>query len=145
MYFFGVPILLGVGCYAIWKQGKPIEAILLGVIGLLAAFYYYIKFFMVGPTAQDAWPPYVSTCPDYLTLIGTAATGDTMPVCMDFIGVALSGSTQPLVKTDSRNIPKAASGAQYESQVFRVKGITDPDVMCASVKARGLTWAHVCE
>lgn len=145
VYFFGVPILLMIACYVIGKQGKPIEAILLGLIGLLATFYYYLKFFVIGKTAQEEWPPYVSTCPDYLTLINPAATGDSDPVCMDFIGVALSGASQQLIKTDSRNIPKASTGAAYESHVFRVKGVTDADAMCANVKSRGLTWAHVCE
>jgi hypothetical protein len=150
IYQFLTPLLLGLGVYVVYKQGKQIEAILLTIIGCAAIFYYWIKFFKLPPSeANDVWPPFVSTCPDYLTLVSPFSTGATDAVCVDFVGVSLK--PQSMVKSDPNKMPKVSDG-DFEQKVFRLTGVSnDPTVVdktgaiCANVKARGLTWAHICD
>jgi hypothetical protein len=154
IYQFLTPLLLGIGVYVVYKQGKQIEAILLLLIGCVAIFYYWIKFFKMPATdANDVWPPFVSTCPDYLTLVSPFATGSTDAAesyCVDFVGI----STRPnlMKKSNPDNLPKVTD-PNFESYVFRLKGLvsTDPSVedktkdLCDMVRRRGLTWAHICD
>jgi len=149
VYQIITPLLLGIGIYIVFKQGKQIEAVLLLLIGIAAIFYYWIKFFRIPRSeANDVWPPFVSTCPDYLTLVSPFATGDPQSVCMDFIGVSLKPKV--MVKTNPDKIPKA-SDPDFESKVFRLVGVnaqqgTDNTVeLCKNVRNRGLTWAHICD
>jgi hypothetical protein len=150
VYWFVSAFLLGAGVYVTWKRNKQIEAVLLTIIGLAAIFYYWIKFFKLPPSeANDVWPPFVSTCPDYLTLASPFSTGDREAVCVDFIGVSLTPGS--MAKSDPNHMPKV-SDPDYEQKVFRLTGVSnDPTVkdktgaICAAVKARGLTWAHICD
>lgn len=150
VYQFLTPLLLGLGVYIIYKQGKQIEAILVALVGCAAIFYYWIKFFKLPPSeANDVWPPFVSTCPDYLTLASPFSTGDKEAVCVDFIGVSLNPGS--MAKSNPNSMPKV-SDPDYEQRIFRLTGVSnDPSAtdktseICAAVKARGLTWAHICD
>jgi len=154
IYQFVAPLLLALGVYVVYKQGKQIEAILLALIGCAALFYYWIKFFKMPATeANDVWPPFVSTCPDYMTLISPYATGAsdaTESYCVDFVGVSLKPE---LMKKSNPDNPPKESDPDFESRVFRLKGLvsTDPRVadktkeLCDMVRRRGLTWAHICD
>jgi hypothetical protein len=140
---------LFVGVYIVIKQGKQIEALLLFLIGMAAISYYWIKWFKVSKDAAALmWPPFISTCPDYLTLI--TPTDGSGAYCLDFVGISINPSI--MMKSDPHNPPKA-SDPNFESMVFRLNGLTDPDPdstsntksLCDSVRDRGLTWAHVCD
>jgi len=148
VYWVVSAFLLGIGVYIIWKQNKQIEAVLLTIIGLTAIFYYWIKWFKV-KSKDDIWPPYVSPCPDYLTLVAPQTTGAADAVCMDFVGV----SRQPLVfkKAKANQIPQS-SDADFEEFIFRLEkrgsGMTPEDynkAVCLKVQSKGLSWAGVCE
>lgn len=148
VYWFISAFLLGAGVYVTWKKNKQIEAVLLSIIGIAAIFYYWIKWFKI-PGTDNMWPPYITPCPDYLTLVSPEATGSKTAVCMDFVGVSL----QPLVfrKTDPNNIPQSAD-ADFDSFAFKVDpsaaGDTPEDYnkrVCLQVQAKGLAWAGVCE
>ena len=148
IYQFLTPLLLGIGVYVVYKQGKQIEAILLALVGCAAIFYYWIKFFKMPPSeANDVWPPFVSTCPDYLTLVTSPQSGESY--CMDFVGVSLK--PEVMRRANPQNLPTAAD-PDFESFVFRVQGATsnaDPSdktkELCSAVRRRGLTWAHICD
>ena len=148
VYWVVTPFLLGIGVYITWKQNKQVEAVLLTIIGLAAIFYYWIKWFKV-KSKDDIWPPFISSCPDYLTLVSPTTTGDSEAVCMDFVGV----SRQPLVlkKAKVDQIPQSGD-SDFESFVFRL-GKRAPNqtpedfnkTLCLKVTSKGLSWAGVCE
>jgi len=148
IYLFLAPILVGLGVYMVYKQGKQIEAVLLALVGFAAVFYYWIKFFKLPPTeANDVWPPFVSTCPDYLTLVASPAGGESY--CMDFVGVSLKPNV--MKKTDPKTMPTEMD-PDFESYVFRVRGLAEnankadkTKELCDTVRRRGLTWAHICD
>lgn len=147
VYWFVGAFLLGIGIYLTWKKNKQIEAVLLTIIGCAALFYYWIKWFKI-KSKEDLWPPYISSCPDYLTLVSGAVTGGNDPVCMDFVGV----SSEPRVfkKANPQQIPQSAD-ADFESYIFKLekRGDTTAEqynkLVCLKVQSKGLTWFGVCE
>ncbi len=147
VYLFFTTFFLGIGIYLIYKQHKQVEAVLLTIIGGSAIFYYWIKFFKI-KQPDSVWPPYISPCPDYLSLVSPGVTGDSSPVCMDFVGV----TTMPLVfkMTQRDAIPKVTDKG-YDDRVFKVptRGNMKPEehskAICDKVKSLGLTWEGVCE
>jgi len=152
VYQFLAPVLVGLGCYVVYKQGKQIEAVLLLLIGWSAIFYYWIKYFKLPSIdAQKPWPPFLSTCPDYLTLVSPESTGDSKAVCMDFVGISTKPNT--MYKANPNSIPQKNSNPDYNYYTFVVETPSstgsDPTLVknnnCSNVKARGLTWAHVCD
>jgi hypothetical protein len=154
VYQMVVPISMGICVYIVYKQGKQLEAVLLGLIGGIAIFYYWIKWFRAPVSVEDTiWPPFVSTCPDYLTLISPSATGTADPsnsYCVDFVGVSLNPTN--MMKSDPNNPPQP-SDPDFEAHVFKLNGLVSadpnsPDMtkeLCATVLQRGLTWAHICD
>jgi len=148
VYWFVGAFLLGIGIYITWKKNKQVEAVLLTIIGTAALFYYWIKWFKI-KSKGNLWPPYITSCPDYLTLVSGDVTGDSKPVCMDFVGV----SRQPNVfkKANPSLIPQAAD-PDYQSFIFtmpaRPANIDDAsfnNLVCLNVQSKGLTWFGVCE
>ena len=147
IYLFFATFFLGIAVYLIYKQNKQIEAVLLTIIGGAAIFYYWIKWFKI-KQESSIWPPYISPCPDYLSMVSPAVTGDSTPVCMDFIGV----TSLPLVfkKTNPDAIPKVTDPS-YVDQVFKVpqrgemKAENYSKALCDKVKSVGLTGEGVCE
>ena len=148
VYWFLSSAFVGIIAYVNWKMNKQIEAVLLFIIGAAAIFYYWIKWFKI-PNTDDDWPPYVSPCPDYLTLVGPETTGADKPVCMDFVGV----STQPMVlkRTNPKQIPQA-SDSDFSEFAFIVELPTPEQTQedynkttCLKVQSKGLTWEGVCE
>jgi len=148
IYWFVTPFFLGICVYLHWKGNKQVEAILLTIIGAAAIFYYWIKWFKT-PTKDDIWPPVITPCPDYLTLVSPASTGGDEPVCMDFVGV----SRQPQVfkKAKYDQIPQATD-VDFETFTFTLdkRGQNDSvadynSKVCLKVASKGLTWQGVCE
>jgi hypothetical protein len=146
-YWFVGAFLLGISIYLTWKANKQVEAVLLTIIGTTALFYYWVKWFRI-KAKEDLWPPYVSSCPDYLTLVSPQQTGGTDPVCMDFVGV----SREPRVfkKANAMQIPQA-SDSDFNDFVFKLEkqGNDSPEdynkKVCLMVQSKGLTWFGVCE
>jgi hypothetical protein len=148
IYWFVCPFFLGITIYLTWKANKQIEALLLTVIGAAAIFYYWVKWFKV-QKKEEIWPPVITPCPDYLTLVSPANTGGDDPVCMDFVGV----SRQPKIfkKAKYDEIPQS-SDADFESFTFTLDKRQSGDSIaeynnkvCLKVASKGLTWQGVCE
>ncbi len=82
---------------------RPIAGILFFMGGVLAAYFYYVKWFVI-PAQRPDWPHYQTICPDYLTPISPGYTiqkrgGKDVAVpkeggkirCVDFVGVSRNG------------------------------------------------------
>lgn len=149
IYWIAMSFSLGICVYIIYKQRKVLEAVLITLIGVTAIFYYWIKWFKV-VKPNDLWPPYVSPCPDYLSAVGPAVTGDSRTVCMDFVGV----STKPVIfkKARSDRIPRFNDvdyySFVYDSSSSQQEGESTDEYRtrkCGQVAALGLSWSGVCE
>ena len=105
-------------CYLLFATDRTIAGIIWLIFGFILIAIMYPVFFPFGdPGAQ--WPPYVSACPDYLTMIRPGA-------CVDFVGLgsqlSKSDPTLPPSTGDATKVfnssgslsQKAARSQQYE-------------------------------
>lgn len=69
--------------YIMFINNRAILAILWAITGLILIFVFYFYYFPPGDPGTK-WPPYVTTCPDYLT---SAVTEDGKAVCVDTVGL----------------------------------------------------------
>ncbi len=60
-------------------NGRPIAAVIWLILGLMLIYIMYPYYFPPGDPGAS-WPPYVTACPDYLTLIAPNA-------CVDYVGL----------------------------------------------------------
>ena len=105
-------------CYLLLSSERPIAGILWLFFGFFLLYVMYFVYFPLGD--QDSvWPPYISSCPDYLTLVAPYK-------CVDYVGLhspllRSSDPTLPPSLTDSARIfdasgtkaEKAARALQY--------------------------------
>jgi hypothetical protein len=88
-------------CYILFTLNRAIAGILWLILGfILIAIMYPVYFPPGNPGSQ--WPPYISACPDYLTMIGANA-------CVDYVGLH---SSPLLTKSDPANPPVITDSAR---------------------------------
>jgi len=131
-------------CYVLYNGNPPrcVAAVLIFMAGVLALYYYYIKWFFVGE--PSSWPTGQSLCPDYLTPVSPGFTrnfdGSMKPnpsgtfACVDFVGVSTNGA---LRKSNPSTVSKALSDPAYHVTIS--PKMTSKDIK-DMLKARGLTW-----
>jgi len=60
-------VLIGFITYYLYSVlQRPVAAILVCLGGIMALYFYYVKWFLVA-AKNSKWPPYQTICPDYLT------------------------------------------------------------------------------
>lgn len=106
---------------------------LLGSV-LLFTFYglrwFYGENLKATSTSSKQWPPFVNTCPDFLTL--TTAGGKR--VCIDLIGVSESGIAKFV---DQSNI----NSSRHIFQLYdNLSGEARIKALCAECKKHNVTW-----
>ena len=117
-------------------KGRPLLAVV-GGLGLLLIFWlFYVKWFVTpSQFIYPTWPPYLSTCPDYLTFMGIdPKTNKAM--CVDFIGVARRNGLRRADPT----IPPKPSETDY---IFLTDPTDNSQKKCTSALSKGLSWAGI--
>jgi len=141
-WIVGLVMVVG-GCYFLYNTlERPVAAVLVFLGGMLALYFYYVKWF-VASVRNPAWPPYQTPCPDYLTLVSPGFTGSGNNIkpkagepykCMDFVGVSTNGV---LKKSKPSNIAKDMINPQY---AFDVSPKDTIESLRAKTEAAGLSW-----
>jgi hypothetical protein len=116
-------------CYNLFVLDRPITGVVWLILGLVLIFVMYLYYFPLGDNGSS-WPPYVTTCPDYLTAV-TQTSGTT--VCMDYVGL----NNPSIRKTDPSN-PPLPLDPSYSQYIFDPAGTTNQKI--TNARARGLTW-----
>jgi len=134
--YWGLGLLasLGIG-YVLYKLNFQIASVLVFLGAVIALFYYYVKWFQL-PSQNNTWPPYTTSCPDFLTLVDPGTSSGTAK-CMDYVGVSANGQLQV---ADPSN-PSQQSDPKYYFPIDKSKASTD---LCQSAAQYGLTWSTVC-
>jgi hypothetical protein len=109
---------------------RPVASVLIFMAGVLALYFYYVKWFMIGTKGQ--WPPYQSICPDYLTPLAPGNGGQVK--CMDFVGVSRNNRIQ---KADPRTSQEQSSNQEY---TFTVNPNESKESLRQRVQQYGLSW-----
>ena len=138
-WIIGGVMVIGAAYVLYNTMGRPVAGLLVFIAGVLALFFYYTKWFLV--SGKQTWPPYITPCPDYLTLMSPGVNLQGGPKdakasykCMDFLGVSRNGV---LKKTN----PSAANAqVNMPSYVFEVKPGETSNLQ-SQTKRYGLTWS----
>lgn len=91
--------------------------------------------------AAKKWPPFVNTCPDYLTFhLRDGISGEAARTCIDKIGVSTNGGlpvySENNKSQDSTYFSLATSASSPEGKLAE---------LCARAKEKGLTWEGVTD
>jgi hypothetical protein len=112
-------------CYLLFTTSRPIAGILWLIFGFMLIYIMYPVFFPAGDPGSS-WPPYITACPDYLTLLSKNA-------CVDFVGL----NSAQLKKSDPANPPGPAD-TQY---IFNPSG--NMAQKAAKAQQYGLSWEGI--
>jgi hypothetical protein len=124
VYWIGLSLFHLYICYQLLTMGHQVVALLWLFAGFILLFIMYPLFFP--NNGSSSWPPYVTGCPDYLTMIGPNA-------CVDYVGL-----NSPLLKKADPSHPPAPGDADYSSYVFNSSGTVPQKV--ARAQQYGLSW-----
>ena len=115
-------------CYKLFLAEHVITCVLWFVFGFILIFaMYFIYFPQV--ESDSSWPPYVSTCPDYLSVVSPTA-------CMDFVGI----NSAILKKADPKNMPPLTSP---ESAKYIFNPVGNVAEKARKAQQYGLTWEGI--
>ena len=140
-YFYialAVALVCGFSWYLYTKMSRPVASVLVFLGGTIAAYFYYVKWFVI-PKTDPVWPQYQAVCPDYLTPVAPGSSGDNGGAikCVDFIGVSTNGS---LKRADPTQLDSQINNPAY---FFQVAPGDSSDSLKQSLIARGLTWVSL--
>jgi hypothetical protein len=132
------------GTFYLVQSQRTIGAFLYFIGSILVLTFYGLRWFTgdalkVSRYESKTWPPFVNTCPDFLSIYERSAAGSTTKekVCVDLIGVA-EGGIQKL--TDPANVTN-------DNYVFKLymdkKGPDRIKALCQECKLKKVTWEGV--
>lgn len=138
-------VVIGVGGTYYMIQGeRTLGAFLYFVGSVLILTFYGLRWFTgdsLKITRYDSksWPPFVNTCPDFLSVYERTAAGTNKKekICVDLVGVA-EGGIQKL--TDPANVSN-------DNFVFKLhmekKGADRIKALCQECRLKKVTWEGV--
>jgi hypothetical protein len=112
-------------CYFLFSMGRPIVGVIWAIMGLILIYLFYPVYFPPGDPGSS-WPPYITACPDYLTLIAPNA-------CVDYVGMG-----SPILKKADPSNPPQAGDTNY---FFDPSGTKSQKA--AKAQQYGLTWEGI--
>lgn len=112
-------------CYLLFANSRAIAGILWLILGIMLLWLLYPVYFPVGDPGSH-WPPYIRSCPDYLTLLYPNG-------CVDY-----SGLNSPLLKPSDPNNPPQPGDSQH---IFDSSGTVSQKA--ARAQQYGLTWEGI--
>lgn len=132
------------GTFYLIQSERTLGAFLYFVGAVLVLTFYGLRWFTgdalkVSRYESKTWPPFVNTCPDFLSVYERSVAGSTIKekVCVDLIGVA-EGGIQKL--TDPANVAN-------DNFVFKLfmdkKGPDRIKALCQECKLKKVTWEGV--
>lgn len=109
-------------CYLMFTNGRAITGVLWLIMGFFLIYIMYPVYFPPGDPGSQ-WPPYLTACPDYLTLIAPNA-------CVDYVGLG-----SPLLKKADPAFPPSPNDSNY---VFNSAGTVAQKA--SKAQQYGLSW-----
>jgi hypothetical protein len=143
-------ILIGIFGTAYLFRSKRTTSAILFLIGALFIFIFFgNRWFGQGGDifhqTPGSWPPYINTCPDYLTYYKRVkSNGESSDTCIDRIGVSKNSSLQ-VFPSDSTN-----ANPDNDAYFFPLATqSSDPSQkrleLCNRTLQYGLTWEGICD
>ena len=142
-------LIIGIGGITYFMRTDRNIAALIYFVGVLAILILFgIRWFEgtsgVFNPKQTQWPPYVNTCPDYLTYYQRIKSdGTKQDTCIDRVGVSRNGQLQPFPTSGDVNpnndayfFPLATTSSDPTGKLQE---------LCKRTIQYGLTWEGVTD
>jgi len=131
-WILGIALVGGVVYYLYSVMQRPVAAVLVLVGGILALYFYYVKWFVVA--AKNAkWPPYQTLCPDYLTPVPPGPNNAQLK-CVDYVGVSTNGRFKVM---DPKNRASLINRDDYAFPIIKGEA---PEDLKMRLQTYGLSW-----
>lgn len=116
-WIVGILLIGGISYILFNRMNKQVAAVLVFLAGMLALYFYYVKWFVV---AGDVWPPMTGgLCPDFMTLTESNTANNTI-TCKDLTGVTV------------------------RDEMVVSLNQSDKNTNCIAAASAGLTWLSLC-
>ncbi len=152
-WIVGIIIVYTISHVLYTRFDKQVAAVLVFIASMLAMYYYYVKWFIVG----QELPFKPTVCPDFMTSVGTIGSKDAgtlQTVCVDYTGNYTDfkpavGTSPSDVMNDANNITKADIVNGYVSSTgantgFVITPIGNVDDYCGKLKQKGISHISLC-
>jgi hypothetical protein len=137
------------------KFNKQVASILVFIATMMALYYYYVKWFVIG----DPYPVPQSICPDFMSSIGVVGTNQF--VCLDksgnypSFGTASSYDSVIQVQQEVPGFPttipaggkvtNSVTGAGYVITPATGATAAEKTSFCGDLKTQKLSWISYCD
>ncbi len=136
-------MIVGTMCYVMYTRfNKQVAAVLVFLTSMLALYYYYVKWFVVGDSYQES----LTVCPDFMTTLkpfGTAESGELKQfVCYDSSKVSRTAAD-----TEFNSLNKTTSSGEVLVDGKYVITPTKSKIsdFCTTLKNNGMSWIAMCK
>ena len=116
-----------------------------GAVAILYGLRWFSSSNSIFSQAPVTWPPFMNTCPDYLTYYEVKDnTGVvTAKTCIDTVGVSKNGYMQKW-PTDGTPPAYSTSSTSYFTIDSTLTGDAKKNEMCMKAIQYGVTWEGIC-
>ena len=141
-------IIGGIGTFKLFQSNRMITAGIFLVGSILTFVFYGLRWFgdsgSVFSQTPGQWPPFVNTCPDFLSFYKRIrSNGTTTDTCVDRVGVSRNGTLQVLPSSGDINPENDAYFFPLDTKS------QEPDAkrieLCNRTIQYGLTWEGVSD
>ncbi len=146
-WIVGIIIVYTISHVLYTRFDKQVAAVLVFLASMMAMYYYYVKWFIVG---QDL-PIQQTVCPDFMTRVGTIGSDETLQsVCVDYTGnypafkTTVRGSEPAVTTSLSKygSVSNTGAGASYV--ITPNESAKDTSVYCNALKNAGISHISLC-
>ena len=139
-WIVGFVVIATVSYYFYNILGKPIAGVLFFMAGVVALYFYYVKWIIL-PERRPIWPPYITPCPDFLTQVTSPTSTNNAYKCMDFVGVSRNGQLKRAA-ADALAVQQNNSNYYIEIDPASLKrDVNAQGDLRNVVVSKGLTWS----
>ena len=141
-------LIAGIGGIMYFIKTSRNTSAIVYLIGAVSIFIVFgLKWFagsgaLFGQSSVK-WPPYINTCPDYLTFYPVKNGTTTVNTCIDLIGVSKNGVLKKYPKGDTTLVPKTNPAFFV---VLPSTDVSNPALLkrfCRLAIKNGLTWEGI--
>ena len=143
-------VIIGTMCYILYTVGnKQVAAVLTFLISMLALYYYYVKWFIIG----DSYKESSTVCPDFMTNLKVYDSTNSQFVCYDSGNVykkdrAYQNKAEALTAFNALSKSGPSNGEVLSNGMVITPNLSNADnltTFCSNLKSAGMSWLSACK
>ncbi len=154
-WIIGILIAFVISYVLYTKFNKQVASILVFIAIMMALYYYYVKWFIIG----DPYPVPQTTCPDFMTSIGLATGKEDQFICTDrskvyptmatsselSLTAAVGSASYPTTVGNGGDVINTASGGGFVITPSVSATADEKNSFCTALKNNGISWISYCD